>query len=110
MIFTEATEWFDQKTHSFGFTKLLPLAKLHAKDGGFLVNEELKIVAEVNVLQVIGESDMSEGSQETNQRPMKKMKMEQYVTGSSDLHKETLVGNETVDVNGFQVSTLQVIR
>ncbi|KAL0756409.1 hypothetical protein Bca101_094077 [Brassica carinata] len=107
-ILREATELFDQKTPSFGFTKILPLAKLHANDGGFLVNDELKIVAEINVLQVIGESnDESEGSQEAVQ-PMKKTKMTDYGTGSSDLHKETSVGNETVDVNGFQVSTLQV--
>lgn len=107
--FTEATEWFDQKTPSFGFTKILPLAKLNANDGGFLVNDELKIVAEINILQVIGESnDESEGSQEVAVQPMKKTKMTEYGTGSSDLHKETSVGNETVDVNGFQVSTLQV--
>ncbi|KAG2258365.1 hypothetical protein Bca52824_077659 [Brassica carinata] len=73
-ILREATEWFSHKAPSFGFTKLLPLAKLHAKDGGFLVDEELKIFAEVNVLQVIGESDdESEGSQEAVQ-PMKKTK------------------------------------
>ena len=96
--FTEATEWFDQKTPSFGFTKILPLAKLNANDGGFLVNDELKIVAEVDVLQVTVASDASERSQEAAY----------YVTGSSDLQKETRVGNETVDVNGFQVSTSQV--
>ncbi|CAF2048410.1 hypothetical protein BRARA_I04019 [Brassica rapa] len=108
-ILREATEWFDQKTPSFGFTKILPLAKLNANDGGFLVNDELKIVAEINILQVIGESnDESEGSQEVAVQPMKKTKMTEYGTGSSDLHKETSVGNETVDVNGFQVSTLQV--
>ncbi|KAG2258370.1 hypothetical protein Bca52824_077664 [Brassica carinata] len=102
-ILREATEWFDQKTPSFGFEKILPVAKLHARG-------ELKIVAEVNVLQVIGESDdESEGSQEAVQ-PMKKTRMNEYGTGSRDLHKETLVGNETVDVNGFHVSTLQHLK
>ncbi|CAH8392497.1 unnamed protein product [Eruca vesicaria subsp. sativa] len=109
-ILREATVWFDQKTPFFGFMKILPLAKLHSNDGGgFLVNDELKIVAEINVLQVIlGESDdASEGSQEASQ-PMKKTKMEHYGSRSSDLHKETQVGNRTVDINGFQVSSSQV--
>ena len=95
IFFTEATDWYNQKTPSFGFTKFLPLAKLHSKDGGFLVNDELKIVAEVHVLQVIGEA---EGSQESVQ-PMKKTKMNGH---------GTRVGNETFDINGFQVSTSQV--
>ncbi|CAF2048412.1 unnamed protein product [Brassica napus] len=78
--------------------KMLPLVIVDSKDGGFLVNDELKIVAEVDVLQVTVASDASERSQEAAY----------YVTGSSDLQKETRVGNETVDVNGFQVSTSQV--
>ncbi|CAN6905174.1 hypothetical protein Bca4012_095607 [Brassica carinata] len=94
-ILREATDWYNHKTPSFGFTKFLPLAKLHSKDGGFLVNDELKIVAEEHVLQGIRES---EGSQEAVQ-PMKKTKMNGY---------GTRVGNETFDVNGFQVSTSQV--
>ncbi|KAG2258367.1 hypothetical protein Bca52824_077661 [Brassica carinata] len=104
-----ACHWlFDQKK-PLCFLKDLPLAKLNAKDGGFLVNGELKIVAEVNVLEVIGKSDdASEGSEEDVQ-PKKKTKMNDCGTGSSDLHnQETRVGNETVDVNGFQVSPSQV--
>ncbi|KAF2617447.1 hypothetical protein F2Q68_00041734 [Brassica cretica] len=37
--------WFDQKK-PLCFLKNLRLSKLHSKDGGFLVNDELKIVAE----------------------------------------------------------------
>ncbi|KAL0848345.1 hypothetical protein Bca101_021592 [Brassica carinata] len=78
-ILRETTVWFDQKTPFFGFMKFLPLTKLHSKDGGFLVNDELKIVAEINVLQ------------------------------ADDASEETQVGNATVvDVNGFQVSSSQV--
>ncbi|KAJ0246700.1 MATH domain and coiled-coil domain-containing protein [Hirschfeldia incana] len=106
-ILREAIECFDQKTPFLGFLKILPLAKLHSKDGGFLVNDELKIVAEINVLEVTVQSDASEGSQETNQ-PIKKTKMTDDGTGSSDLHKETQVGKETIDINGFQVSASQV--
>ncbi|KAF2617452.1 hypothetical protein F2Q68_00041733 [Brassica cretica] len=61
----------------------------------------------LDVLEVTVQSDASEGSQEAAQ-PMKKTKMTDYGTGSSDLHKETQVGKETIDVNGFQVSTSQV--
>ncbi|KAL0714724.1 hypothetical protein Bca4012_021703 [Brassica carinata] len=70
-ILRETTVWFDQKTPFFGFMKFLPLTKLHSKDGGFLVNDELKIVAEINVLQA---DDASEVSQEAVQ-PMKKTKL-----------------------------------
>ncbi|KAL0652915.1 hypothetical protein Bca4012_095606 [Brassica carinata] len=90
--------WFDQKK-PLCFLKNLRLSKLHSKDGGFLVNDELKIVAEVNVLEVNGKADdASEGSQDAVQ-PMKKTKRNDYGTPSSDLYKETRVGNETVDVN-----------
>lgn len=36
------------------------LTKLHDKKSGFLVNDELKIVAEVDVLKVIGRLNVSE--------------------------------------------------
>ncbi|CAN6978291.1 unnamed protein product [Brassica rapa subsp. trilocularis] len=98
-ILREVKEWrFNQQAPFFGLLKMLPLVIVDSKDGGFLVNDELKIVAEVDVLQVTVASDASERSQEAAY----------YVTGSSDLQKETRVGNETVDVNGFQVSTSQV--
>ncbi|KAJ4885054.1 TRAF-like family protein [Raphanus sativus] len=42
---------------------MIPLAKIHDKNEGFLVNDELIIVAEVDVLQVVGSSEKPE---ETN--------------------------------------------
>ncbi|ESQ46910.1 hypothetical protein EUTSA_v100280580mg, partial [Eutrema salsugineum] len=55
---------------------------------------EVKIVAEVDVLEVIGEFDVSE----------EKMKL----NASSDLVNKTEQLNETVDVNGFQIFPSQI--
>ncbi|KAH0865301.1 hypothetical protein HID58_082512, partial [Brassica napus] len=63
------------KAPGWGLSGMLPFAKLHAKDGGFLVNDELKIVAEIEALEVIGTLDESK-----------------------DLLEKTCI-----DVNGFQV-------
>ncbi|XP_024012760.1 MATH domain and coiled-coil domain-containing protein At1g31390-like [Eutrema salsugineum] len=56
----EAQEVYDQKFPAWGFLEMLCLTNLHAKDGGFLVNGELKIAAEVENLDVIGKSDVLE--------------------------------------------------
>ncbi|KAJ0246699.1 hypothetical protein HA466_0172010 [Hirschfeldia incana] len=61
-----------------GLSGMLPFAKLHDKDGGFLVNDELKIVAEIEALEVIG--TLVESKEKT----------------SSSV-------KESMDVNGFQV-------
>ncbi|CAH2063702.1 unnamed protein product [Thlaspi arvense] len=47
----EAQELYDQKNLAWGFLAMLNLTKLHAKDGGFLVDGELKIVAEVESVE-----------------------------------------------------------
>ena len=65
---------------------MLPFAKLHDKDGGFLVNDELKIVAELEALEVIGTLDESKDL----------------------LDKTSSSVNERIDVNGFQVLPSQV--
>ncbi|CAL9245926.1 unnamed protein product, partial [Arabidopsis halleri] len=72
----ESKLWFDEKTPSWGRKSMIPLNELHAKDSGFLVNGELKIVAYVDVLEVIGKIDVSE---------------------------ETSTTTETMDANGFQL-------
>ncbi|KAL9277764.1 putative MATH/TRAF domain-containing protein [Arabidopsis thaliana] len=60
----EGKRWFDKKLPLCGYEEVLLLTKLNAKDGGFLVNNEVRIVAEVDVLQVIGKVDVSKESQE----------------------------------------------
>ncbi|KAJ4896130.1 TRAF-like family protein [Raphanus sativus] len=79
-IHRETSIWFDQKAPGWGLSGMLPFAKLHDKDGGFLVNDELKIVAEIEALEVIGMLDESK-----------------------DLLEKTFM-----DVNGFQVLPSQV--
>ncbi|XP_019091514.1 PREDICTED: MATH domain and coiled-coil domain-containing protein At1g31400-like [Camelina sativa] len=71
-------KWFDEKSTSIGYPSMLPLTKLA---NGFLMNGEVKIVAEVGVLEVHGKSDVLE---------------------------ETSLVNESINVNGFQVLPSQV--
>ncbi|XP_023638649.1 MATH domain and coiled-coil domain-containing protein At3g44790 [Capsella rubella] len=109
----ETERWLDQMRSFDGFQKLLLLEKLNAEKGGFLVNNEVKIIAEldvvkvivkVDVVEVIRKLDVSKGSQEVKQ-PLKKMRLNgDDGAVSSHLHKET----SSVDVNGFQVLPSQV--
>lgn len=78
--FVEAKEWFDDSTR-WGCPSIIPLNEINAKDSGFLVNGELKIVAEIDILEVIGDVDVSEGISTVK---------------------------ETIDVNGFQLLPSQV--
>ncbi|CAH8267442.1 unnamed protein product [Arabidopsis lyrata] len=84
-------EWIGKYRPLCGYQKMILLTKLNDKKGGFLVNNEVKIVVEVDVLQVIGKLDVSEESQEVTQ-PLKRIKL----NGDG-------VVTSSVDVNGFQV-------
>ncbi|CAF2059389.1 unnamed protein product [Brassica napus] len=70
----DAEKWFDAETPRWGRLSMFPLNEI--KESGFLVNGELKIVAEIEVLEVIGKLDVAE---------------------------ETSTMTETIDVNGFQL-------
>lgn len=78
--FSETQHWFDQKAADWGFSEMIRLNKLRAREG-FMVNGEVVVTVKVDVLQVEGKVDVSEESSPVV---------------------------ETVDVNGFQVLTLQV--
>ncbi|XP_010445023.1 PREDICTED: MATH domain and coiled-coil domain-containing protein At3g58210-like [Camelina sativa] len=54
--FTETEGWFDHKTPVCGCASSFPLGKLDAKYGGFILNYQVKVVAEVKVLEAIGKS------------------------------------------------------
>ncbi|AAG27896.1 hypothetical protein [Arabidopsis thaliana] len=69
---------FYPRSLTFGSQVMLPLTELY---GGFLVSGQVKIVAEVGVLEVVGKSDVLE---------------------------ETLLVNGGINVNGFQVLPSQV--
>ncbi|KAG7583485.1 MATH/TRAF domain [Arabidopsis suecica] len=71
----ETQQWFDQKLCSWGFPAMIPLTELHASKG-FLVNGELKVVAKIDVLEVVGKLDVPQESSPVL---------------------------ELIDVNGFQV-------
>ncbi|XP_010412835.1 PREDICTED: MATH domain and coiled-coil domain-containing protein At3g58270-like [Camelina sativa] len=93
-----ARNWLDQKAPDWGFTSMISLIELHAKDGGYLLNDELKIVIELYVLEVIGKLDVPEESKEAT-KPLKTM--------NHNDDDEDIPG-DLVDVNGFQVLPSQV--
>ena len=73
---------------------MLPLDKIHDKDGGFLVNGDLEIVAEVEVLEVIGKLDVSEET-----KLLSKVEEDDGAEARDSLE---------LSVNGFQVLPSQV--
>ncbi|KFK35054.1 hypothetical protein AALP_AA5G228600 [Arabis alpina] len=78
----EATQhWFDSRASDWGFTSMFPLIRLHDKDGGFLVNDEVNIVAE---------TEEDDGA------------------GSCNSLKEASSVKEIMEVNGFKVLPSQV--
>ncbi|CAH8321302.1 unnamed protein product [Eruca vesicaria subsp. sativa] len=74
-------KWFDEKSPRWGRVSMFPLNEIHAKESGYLVNGELKIVAEIEVIAVLGKLDVTEES-------------------------STII--ETMDVNGFQLLPSQM--
>ncbi|VVB06163.1 unnamed protein product [Arabis nemorensis] len=86
---TEAHRWFDENHTGYVFHSTIPLAKLHDVNERFIVNGELMIVAEVDILQVIGTSGESE---ETN--PLKNLKVE---SGSSVSERHQDVAELSID-------------
>lgn len=91
----ETQHLFDCKEPDWGFTSFIPFSELRAKNAGFIVNEEVIIDVEVEVLEVVGELEVPEKSEEAIQ-PL-------------TLTKTTLDdGCDLVDANGFQVLSSQV--
>ncbi|XP_010431386.1 PREDICTED: MATH domain and coiled-coil domain-containing protein At3g58370-like [Camelina sativa] len=54
--FTETKVIFDYKTHECGCASSIPLGRLDAKYGGLILNEQVKILGEVNVLEAVWKS------------------------------------------------------
>ncbi|CAF2048420.1 unnamed protein product [Brassica napus] len=93
--------WFDQKKLGYGFSTNVPLTKLLDESKGFLENGELKIVAEVEVAEVVGTYGCSEEYECAYQSPCEMMPDD----GPKPLRNKT---QESVDVNGFHVLPSQV--
>lgn len=53
MFVTEGPHWFDSETMEWGSVSFPGFPSLRNKDGGTLVNDEVKILAEVDVLESI---------------------------------------------------------
>nr|VDD62234.1 unnamed protein product [Brassica oleracea] len=94
-VLKKSHRWFDQKNPLWGFPTMIPLAKIHDKNEGFLVNDQLMIVAEVDVLQVVVTSEKSE---ETN--PLSQLKI------VVEIELLEIIGK--VEVNGFHLLSSQV--
>ncbi|CAN7085383.1 unnamed protein product, partial [Brassica oleracea var. botrytis] len=55
----EGQNWFEEKAKGWGFLSMLSLDEINAKDSGFLVNGELKIVVEIELLEIIGKVEVN---------------------------------------------------
>ncbi|KAL9295410.1 MATH domain and coiled-coil domain-containing protein [Arabidopsis thaliana] len=131
----ETQRWFDQNAPGWGFENMLLLTELNAKDGGFLVNGQVMIVAEVEFLEVIGTLDESEEiikssdlinkTQEVAQQVKESIQSNDLINTTQEVAqqvKEIIQPNdlinktqevaqqvkESIDVNGFQVLPSQV--
>ncbi|CAA0387212.1 unnamed protein product [Arabidopsis thaliana] len=96
---------FDGKSTTWGFPAMLSLSKLHEKDGGFLVNGEVMIVAELDVFEVIGTLDESEKSEEASKLVTKKT--ENLGAESNELLKKTSPPKESNNVKQSLVKRLK---
>ncbi|CAH8301040.1 unnamed protein product [Eruca vesicaria subsp. sativa] len=105
-IFGEGTQWFDPFAMEHASASVFCFPQFHDKDGGFLVNDEIKIVAVIEVLEVSNKSDIQVETEKTN-KPLRKIK-ENDGAASIVLLKEDSTIMESIDVNGFQVFPSQV--
>jgi len=94
---------------------MLLLTELNAKDGGFLVNGQVMIVAEVEFLEVIGTLDESEeiikSSDLINKTQEVAQQVKEIIQPNDLINKTQEVAQqvkESIDVNGFQVLPSQV--
>ncbi|KAL0724717.1 hypothetical protein Bca4012_039316 [Brassica carinata] len=79
---------------------MLPLDEIYDEDGGFLVDGDLIIVAEVDVLEVIGKLDVPYETEEETESLSKVEEEDGGVEAIDFLH--------STEVNGFQVLHSQV--
>ncbi|KAF3488934.1 hypothetical protein F2Q69_00056866 [Brassica cretica] len=78
---SQLEETYRAEHTKWGFTSIIPLSELEDKNGGFIVNGEVKIVVEIEIFVLV-------------KQPLKKTKLNDK--------------GELVDVNGFQVLPSQV--
>ncbi|WZZ05325.1 hypothetical protein YC2023_091246 [Brassica napus] len=102
-VMKETHRWFDKKISCWGFP-LIPLTKLHDEREGFLEDGDLIVVAEVDVLQVVGTSD-EPGESKDGSSNLKIITGDDGVPESNDYLKIKVAsfGTGNMDINGFQV-------
>ncbi|KAG7561318.1 MATH/TRAF domain, partial [Arabidopsis thaliana x Arabidopsis arenosa] len=95
-IVKETEQCFDDKCTTLGFATMLPIYKLQEEDHGFLVNGEVKIIAEVDVSEAAGTLNESEISEESSDLLSKKKGNDG--NESDDLLKKTLSVKESNNI------------
>ncbi|CAF2173119.1 unnamed protein product [Brassica napus] len=107
-VMKETHRWFDKKISCWGFP-LIPLTKLHDEREGFLEDGDLIVVAEVDVLEVVGTSD-EPGESKDGSSNLKIITGDDGVPESNDYLKIKVAsfGTGNMDINGFQVLPSQV--
>ncbi|XP_010427737.1 PREDICTED: MATH domain and coiled-coil domain-containing protein At3g58280-like [Camelina sativa] len=95
--------WFDKNTRFCGFRDMVPVSSLIAINGGFLLNGEITIIAEVGVLEVIDTLSASQVEEISTDRS--EQRAHDDSSSSEDLQNKDDV---TIEVNGFQVLVSQV--
>ncbi|XP_010412844.2 PREDICTED: MATH domain and coiled-coil domain-containing protein At3g58280-like [Camelina sativa] len=89
--------WFDKNNKNRGIRDVVPVSRLIPINGGFLLNGEITITAEVEVLEVIDT---------LSRTPL----IEEISTdrGEQRAHDDLQSKDDTIEVNGFQVLVSQV--
>ncbi|KAF3524386.1 hypothetical protein F2Q69_00049422 [Brassica cretica] len=109
MVLVKTHPWFDKKISGWGFP-LIPLTKLHDDREGFLEDGDLIVVAEVDVLEVVGTLDEPAESKEASSN-LKIINGDDGVVESNDYLKIKVAsfGTGNMDINGFQVVSVKLI-
>lgn len=100
-MLTETHQWFDEEAFYCKFIFS------NTEDGVFHVDGKLNIVVEVDVLEVIGELDVPEESEETTQC-LSDIDEYDYGPKSTGFLMKTQQVMKSIDVNGFQMLPYQV--
>ncbi|CAH8369479.1 unnamed protein product [Eruca vesicaria subsp. sativa] len=100
-IFGEGIQWFNPLNLDMAYTSVFLAQKFLGKDSGFLVNNQVKIVVEVDVLEDVPVETEITTKPETNiEKNNSAVSSVLLLEGSSTM--------ESVDVNGFLVFPSQV--
>ncbi|XP_010504785.2 PREDICTED: MATH domain and coiled-coil domain-containing protein At3g58280-like [Camelina sativa] len=95
--------WFDKNNKNLGIRDVVPVSRLIPINGGFLLNGEITITAEVGVLEVIDTLSLTPQIEEISTD-----RGEQRAHDDSSSSEDLQSKDDTIEVNGFQVLVSQV--